>query len=53
MTHLNETQVLYFLIQFTLLFVVARILADIMKLVLDRQLSLANCSRASFLANPC
>ena len=31
MTHLNETQVLRFLIQFTLLFVVARILADIMK----------------------
>src|ERR1700746_1230000 len=31
MTHLNETQVLHFLVQFTLLFVVARILADIMK----------------------
>jgi Kef-type K+ transport system membrane component KefB/nucleotide-binding universal stress UspA family protein len=30
-THLNETQVLRFLIQFTLLFVVARILADVMK----------------------
>jgi K+:H+ antiporter len=29
--HLNEIQVLRFLIQFTLLFVVARILADIMK----------------------
>lgn len=31
MAHLNEIQVLRFLIQFTLLFVVARILADIMK----------------------
>jgi Kef-type K+ transport system membrane component KefB len=31
MTHLSEIQVLRFLIQFTLLFVVARILADIMK----------------------
>ena len=31
MTHLNEIQVLRFLIQFTLLFVVARVLADIMK----------------------
>ena len=31
MTHLSETQVLQFLVQFTLLFVVARILADIMK----------------------
>ncbi len=31
MTHLSEIQVLHFLVQFTLLFVVARILADIMK----------------------
>jgi Kef-type K+ transport system membrane component KefB len=31
MTHLSETEVLYFLVQFTLLFVVARILADVMK----------------------
>lgn len=31
MNHLNETQVLLFLIQFTLLFVTARALADIMK----------------------
>ncbi len=31
MSHLNESQVLHFLIQFTLLFVTARALADVMK----------------------
>ena len=31
MTHLSEREVLYYLVQFTLLFVVARVLADIMK----------------------